>query len=387
MKTHIAVGFYVLGFLYFSMFCVCCHRLFLLFKHGNAAEHSVSRWFHLLISGVTVLRCIFVVLEPEKIGESDYGKEEGDYEEEAPQDDWDFIVGTFPAFLFFSTFLLLIVFWADLYYRFYNGEQMSEFRLGPLLRSINLCVYTILAIFYSLKLFDVVRDEVAIKCLYSYVFVVCCVCTGAFWFYGARLYLTFSQAPMRLSDRRASILRTVGTVTSISLVCMLTRSCIILTMAISEDLRSIWTGWLLIFYLLFTELTPLALILYVLRKMPSSQGSNSGNGPPAAAAATAVGGPKLTQPGSNPGLIYSHNSGINNQASLASDDSSEHGRNPRFGPSGKYGRYKAPGMGGGGVDAIIASAASQKYTEIYDPAENSSWSDANNDRRSAGYYG
>ena len=126
-----AVGFYILGSLYFLMFCLCSHRLHHLFKYGNATEHLISRWFHVLMAGVAILRSMFLYLEPEKIGESDY--DASDYEAEAPTDDWDFIAGTFPAFLFFSTFLLLIVFWADLYYRFYNGEGMSEFRLGILL--------------------------------------------------------------------------------------------------------------------------------------------------------------------------------------------------------------------------------------------------------------
>jgi len=91
---------------------------------------------------LVVLRCIFVVLEPEKIGEADYGSDESD--EEAPTDDWDFIVAH--SLHFSSSVLSCYLLSSGLIsiYRFYNGEQISGFRLGPLLRTINLCVYSIL---------------------------------------------------------------------------------------------------------------------------------------------------------------------------------------------------------------------------------------------------
>ena len=194
---------------------------------------------------------------------------------------------------------------------------------------------------------------------------------------------------MRLSERRAAILRTVGIVTAISLVCMLTRSTIILTMAISEDLRSIWRGWMFIGYLLFTEMVPLCLILYVLRKIP---GPSQGGG--AAAGAAAAGGAGQGVANNKQALL--HKGAINSSQESGSDalrsGAGAGGGGGQSALAGGKGKYKPiPGDDRSG-SYQYASQNQSTVIEIVDGAnvDHKSWDGDNGDgeaRKSIGYYG
>eukprot|EP00004_Rigifila_ramosa_P015805 TRINITY_DN3698_c0_g1_i1.p1 TRINITY_DN3698_c0_g1~~TRINITY_DN3698_c0_g1_i1.p1 ORF type:complete len:203 (+),score=47.12 TRINITY_DN3698_c0_g1_i1:301-909(+) len=110
-----------------------------------------------------------------------------------------------------------------------------------------------------------------IALLYGWVAAVCAVSTIGFSYYGYVLYRTFQRVTVNLNSRRESLLRTVSVVTSVTLLCLVTRTAVIVSMTIDNDIRLFYTEGILALYFFLTEQIPLFLIMFILRKTPGPE--------------------------------------------------------------------------------------------------------------------
>eukprot|EP00004_Rigifila_ramosa_P021171 TRINITY_DN5581_c0_g1_i1.p1 TRINITY_DN5581_c0_g1~~TRINITY_DN5581_c0_g1_i1.p1 ORF type:complete len:366 (+),score=76.86 TRINITY_DN5581_c0_g1_i1:2-1099(+) len=274
------VAFSILSSIYGAFFGVCLSRLVRMYRLGTLAPANLSLHFHSLILVLCGVRCVWNGLEV-------LDKNRIDKDEENPKNFWDDIASTLPAFIFFSTFLLLVCFWAELYYTFTGGLKPGAAVVSesePLLsRSwvsislrmqlvyFNVFIVLMLATLYSARWIapDTVTHDIFVKSVYSFVGFICTVCTIVFFYYGNKLKITFSETPGgSVSVRRQRIVRTIVGVTSVTFLCLVTRTVLVFAMGWNKDLYE--SQALSLSYYVVTELVPLSLILYILRRVPGT---------------------------------------------------------------------------------------------------------------------
>ncbi|XP_038974876.1 tobamovirus multiplication protein 1-like isoform X4 [Phoenix dactylifera] len=141
-----------------------------------------------------------------------------------------------PGILFFSTYTLLVLFWAEIYHQ---ARSLPADKLKFIYIFINCAVYIIQAFF--MVMFDF--------CL--------------------RLFVMLRRFPIESKGRQKK-LHEVGYVTAICFTCFLIR-CIVVGLSAfdsSESLDVLDHPILNFFYYMLTEILPSGLVLYILRKLP-----------------------------------------------------------------------------------------------------------------------
>jgi hypothetical protein len=174
-----------------------------------------------------------------------------------------------PGLLFFTTYTLLVLFWAEIYHQ---ARSMPTGLLRPVFAVINIVVYLVLAGLWSLSMLS---TDSALQQMYyvlSDVFlagVSLCAALG-FVLYGGRLFLMLQRFPIESRGRRKK-LQEVGLVTSICAGCFTIRAILVGFSAVDrQDLELDVTGHPILnaLYYSLTEIIPTACVLYILRKLP-----------------------------------------------------------------------------------------------------------------------
>lgn len=170
----------------------------------------------------------------------------------------------FPGLLFFSTYTLLVLFWAEIYHQ---ARSISTDKLRPGFLVINGVIYLIQVVIWMYEWLS--YDAVSVAIARLFFAVVSFFAAVGFLLYGGRLFLMLRRFPLESKGRRKK-LREVGFVTAICFTCFIIRTIVVALSAFYDDANlNVLSHPVLnfIFYVL-VEILPSALVLFILRKLP-----------------------------------------------------------------------------------------------------------------------
>ncbi|XP_045825520.1 protein TOM THREE HOMOLOG 1-like [Trifolium pratense] len=173
-----------------------------------------------------------------------------------------------PSLAFFTTYALLVLFWAEIYYQ---ARAVSTDGLKPSFYTINIVVYVVQIILWLVLWWKPVSVLVILsKMFFAGVSLFAAL---GFLLYGGRLFLMLQRFPVESKGRRKK-LQEVGYVTTICFLCFLIRCIMMCFNAFDKnaDLNVMDHPILNFIYYLFVEILPSSLVLFILRKLPPKRG-------------------------------------------------------------------------------------------------------------------
>ncbi|CAL1397781.1 unnamed protein product [Linum trigynum] len=169
-----------------------------------------------------------------------------------------------PGLLFFSTYTLLVLFWAEIYHQ---ARSLPTDKLRVFYISINAVIYCIQAVIW---VYLWVNDNSVVELIGKiFIAVVSIIAALGFLLYGGRLFFMLRRFPIESKGRRKK-LHEVGSVTAICFTCFLIRCFVVLLSAFDADasLYVLDHPVLNLIYYTLVEILPSALVLFILRKLP-----------------------------------------------------------------------------------------------------------------------
>ncbi|OAY24709.1 tobamovirus multiplication protein 1 [Manihot esculenta] len=170
----------------------------------------------------------------------------------------------FPGLLFFSTYTLLLLFWAEIYYQ---ARSLPTDKLRTVYISANSGIYFIQVCIW---VYLCVTDNSIVELIGKiFVAVVSIIAALGFLLYGGRLFFMLRRFPIESKGRRKK-LHEIGSVTAICFTCFLIRCFVVLLSAFDSDasLDVLDHPVLNLIYYMLVEILPSALVLCILRKLP-----------------------------------------------------------------------------------------------------------------------
>eukprot|EP00898_Chlorokybus_atmophyticus_P008758 jgi/Chlat1/8884/Chrsp92S08198 len=172
-----------------------------------------------------------------------------------------------PGLLFFTTYTLLVLFWAEIYHQ---ARNLPTSNLRPAFVICNISVYSFqFAIWIYMSLIDPSLQHLSriiSKCFFAGISFAG---AGSFLIYGGRLFFMLRRFPIESKGRRKK-LQEVGAVTAICATGFTIRAIMIAYSAMnnSASVDKISHPLLNLLYYTLAELIPSVLVLYILRKLP-----------------------------------------------------------------------------------------------------------------------
>lgn len=169
-----------------------------------------------------------------------------------------------PGLLFFSTYTLLVLFWAEIYHQ---ARSLPADKLRLVYLVINGIVYLIQICIW---IYIWINDNSVVEFVGRvFIAAVSFVAALGFLIYGGRLFLMLRRFPIESKGRRKKLYE-VGSVTAICCTCFLVRCFVVFLSAFDSDasLDVLYHPILDFFYYTLVEILPSALVLYILRKLP-----------------------------------------------------------------------------------------------------------------------
>ncbi|KAL8107773.1 hypothetical protein AgCh_024249 [Apium graveolens] len=169
-----------------------------------------------------------------------------------------------PGLLFFSTYTLLVLFWAEIYHQ---ARSLPTDKLRFVFISVNCVVYAIQACIWA---YVWENDNGIVEFMGKmFIAVVSLMAAIGFLVYGGRLFFMLRRFPIESKGRRKK-LHEVGYVTGICFSCFLVRCFVEVLSAFDSDatLDVLDHPILNLIYYMLVEILPSALVLYILRKLP-----------------------------------------------------------------------------------------------------------------------
>ncbi|XP_059448138.1 tobamovirus multiplication protein 1-like [Corylus avellana] len=176
----------------------------------------------------------------------------------------EMILMELPGLLFFSTYTLLVLFWAEIYHQ---ARSLPADKLRPAYYAVNGFIYLLqISIWIFIRLSPSSAAVEAAKLFFSAVSF--CVALG-FLIYGGRLFVMLRCFPIESRGRQKKLYE-VGSVTGICCTCFLIRCLVLSLSAFDEDLDVdvLDHPILNLLYYVLVEIIPSALVLFILRKLP-----------------------------------------------------------------------------------------------------------------------
>ncbi|KAG5015180.1 hypothetical protein AAZX31_08G088700 [Glycine max] len=173
-----------------------------------------------------------------------------------------------PSLAFFTTYALLVLFWAEIYYQ---ARAVSTDGLRPSFYTINAVVYVIQITLWLILWWKPISVLVILsKMFFAGVSLFAAL---GFLLYGGRLFLMLQRFPVESKGRRKK-LQEVGYVTTICFSCFLIRCVMMCFNAFDKaaDLDVLYHPILNFMYYLLVEILPSTLVLFILRKLPPKRG-------------------------------------------------------------------------------------------------------------------
>ncbi|CAL0331473.1 unnamed protein product [Lupinus luteus] len=169
-----------------------------------------------------------------------------------------------PGLLFFSTYTLLVLFWAEIYHQ---ARSEPANKLRPAYFIVNGFIYFIQAIIWIYM--SISRTAAGVEAAKLFLAVISFCAALGFLLYGGRLFFLLRRFPIESTGRQKKLYE-VGSVTSICCTCFLIRCVMLALSAFDEgvDLDVLDHPILNLVYYLLVEIVPSALVLFILRKLP-----------------------------------------------------------------------------------------------------------------------
>ncbi|CAI5945859.1 unnamed protein product [Closterium sp. NIES-65] len=223
---------------------------------------TTQKVFHLLNFVVNALRAVVFLF-----------REEVEVLSAGPNHVFAHVLLDLPGLLFFTTYTLLVLFWAEIYHQ---ARGLPTDNLRPYFMAANVGVYVLQAAIWGVMWFDH-KDMLTIDLIAKLFFTAVSLAAAAgFLLYGGRLFLMLRQFPIESRGRRKK-LHEVGFVTLICFSCFIVRAAVIAYSAIVSTawLDVVADPWVNVAYYACVELIPAALVLYILRKLPPKRNANT----------------------------------------------------------------------------------------------------------------
>ncbi|KAB5560436.1 hypothetical protein DKX38_005393 [Salix brachista] len=187
-----------------------------------------------------------------------------------------------PGLLFFSTYTLLVLFWAEIYHQasvYIGARSLPTDKLRVVYISVNVAMYFVQV---SIWVFLWVDDNSVVELIGKiFIAVVSILAALGFLVYGgrqclliwpvhpSRLFFMLRRFPIESKGRRKK-LHEVGSVTAICFTCFLIRCFVVFLSAFDADasLDVLDHPVLNLIYYMLVEILPSALVLFILRKLP-----------------------------------------------------------------------------------------------------------------------
>ncbi|XP_051135182.1 tobamovirus multiplication protein 1-like [Andrographis paniculata] len=169
-----------------------------------------------------------------------------------------------PGLLFFSTYTLLVLFWAEIYHQ---AKSLPTDKLRIFYIAINGVIYFIQACIWTYLWIDDTRLIEFIGKIF--IAVVSFLAALGFFLYGGRLFCMLRRFPIESKGRRKK-LHEVGSVAVICFACFLIRCFMVALSALdmNASLDVLDHPLLNAIYYTLVEIIPSALVLCILRKLP-----------------------------------------------------------------------------------------------------------------------
>ncbi|WOH04920.1 hypothetical protein DCAR_0624332 [Daucus carota subsp. sativus] len=174
------------------------------------------------------------------------------------------IVLDLPGLLFFSTYTLLVLFWAEIYHQArslpIDKLKPSYFIINGIIYFAQVCIWIYMISSQSSGAVEVARLFLAVTSF--------CAALG-FMIYGGRLFIMLRRFPIESRGRQKK-LHEVGFVTGICCTCFLIRCFVVGLSAFDEhvDVDVLGHPILDLIFYAGVEILPSALVLFILRKLP-----------------------------------------------------------------------------------------------------------------------
>ncbi|GAB2229981.1 hypothetical protein Droror1_Dr00014237 [Drosera rotundifolia] len=174
------------------------------------------------------------------------------------------VVLDLPGLLFFTTYTLLVLFWAEIYYQ---ARSLPTDKLRTLYLSVNGGIYFIQLCIWIYLWADYSSTVVCVGQVF--IAVVSFIVALGFLLYGGRLFSMLRRFPIESKGRRKK-LHEVGSVTAVCFTCFLIRCIMVAISAFDSEasLRVLDHPILDLIYYTLVEIIPSALVLFILRKLP-----------------------------------------------------------------------------------------------------------------------
>ncbi|KAH1243767.1 Tobamovirus multiplication protein 1 [Glycine max] len=182
-----------------------------------------------------------------------------------------------PGLLFFSTYTLLVLFWAEIYHQAKGNSNfipMTEQARGLPTDKLKIVYISVNAALYLIQvciwIYLWINDNSVVEFIgESFIAVVSFMAALGFLIYGGRLFFMLRRFPIESKGRRKK-LNEVGSVTTICFTCFLIRCIMGFLSAFDSDasLDVLDHPILDLIYFMLVEVLPSALVLYILRKLP-----------------------------------------------------------------------------------------------------------------------
>uniref|UniRef100_A0A7S0UW46 THH1/TOM1/TOM3 domain-containing protein n=1 Tax=Polytomella parva TaxID=51329 RepID=A0A7S0UW46_9CHLO len=182
-----------------------------------------------------------------------------------------------PGLIFFTTYSLLILFWAEIYHQ---ARTMPTGALRPTFIALNIIIFGVEGGLWTLSTLAKTTELQNLGYILSNVFLTVVSAAAAFGFllYGGRLFLMLQRFPIESRGRRKK-LREVGLVTIICAGCFSYRA-VMITLAtlnmLNLELDDMTHPLLNILYFSCAEILPSMCVLYILRKLPPKRAVQGG---------------------------------------------------------------------------------------------------------------
>jgi hypothetical protein len=180
------------------------------------------------------------------------------------------LLNNLPRIIYFSTYTLLILFWALIIHQVRHQSKAFTQRLRPIFFTVNVTVYLVQILFWILLFcLDQYNQQISIA-ENMFFCAISLLASLGFVLYGGKLYWLLKNFPLDTAGR-ASKLREVGAVTVICTFAFIGRAVLLAfsTFAPWVDLNPYFVG----VYFSLVEVVPSMLVLFVLRKLPPARES------------------------------------------------------------------------------------------------------------------
>eukprot|EP00250_Pteridium_aquilinum_P006708 c16572_g1_i1 orf=449-1282(-) len=169
-----------------------------------------------------------------------------------------------PGLLFFSTYTLLVLFWAEIYHQ---ARSLPTEGLRPAFLIMNGVMYLVQVCIWLSEWISL--SEVSVVIARLFFAVISIAAALGFLIYGGRLFLVLRRFPIESKGRQKK-LREVGSVTAICFTCFLVRTVVAAWAAFNNaaDVDALYHPILNLFYYVIVEIIPSVLVLFILRKLP-----------------------------------------------------------------------------------------------------------------------